>query len=108
MIGSVFLITMDREQCASSTRDEGRSYESRFCEEIVQNQNVSNQDVDQEFRFSNDYLGIASSFLLDADDDQEIQMADQIKSVTLSVDHNENATFESIIVMNCLKSEYRF
>ena len=58
---------MDREQCGSSTRDESQS------DEIVQNQNVSNQDVDQEFRFRDDYLGIASSFLLDADDDQEIQ-----------------------------------
>ncbi|KAL5489290.1 hypothetical protein EMCRGX_G018362 [Ephydatia muelleri] len=64
------------------------------CEEIVQNQNVSNQNVDQEFRFSDDYLGIASSFLLDVDDDQEIQMADQIESVTVSVDHNETGTNE--------------
>lgn len=83
MIRSAFPIAMDREQCSSSTRDEG--------EEIVQNQNVS---VDEEFRFSDDYLGIASSFLHDADNDQEIQMADQIKSFTISVDHNEDGTSE--------------
>ena len=94
MIRSASPIAMDREMCASSTRDEGRSDESRFCEEIVHNQNVSNQNVDEEFRFSDDYLGIASSFLLDADDDQDIQMADQIKSFTVSVDHNEDGTNE--------------
>ena len=64
MIRSAFPIAMDREQCGSSTRDESQSDESRFCEEIVQNQNVSNQDVDQEFRFRDDYLGIAVFFLM--------------------------------------------
>ena len=37
---------------------------------------------------------ITWGFLLDAYDGQEIQMADQIESVTVSVDHNEDGTNE--------------